>query len=454
MNAAFALSFPAIVRRALTIALLVATIASPVRARNVDEIENPRQDHAGWVTDEPGLLGSHAGQLEERLESLHQQLGAEVAWVILQTIGDRDPREFGTALLRHWGVGRKEQDDGVLVLHVLDRRRIEIVTGYGAEGALPDIKCAWLLQEVAVPAFRANQFARGHLALSSGIVRALLAPDISHADLIAAALQDDTQLASTPTPAAKRRASSRKATQGAESWRGPLLGVLGLTLLIWRARVYRKLSPAHSGCDLIVSSGFVLFIWLFALVFSEEQEPFALSLFSIGLGFLLMRGLRDVRTLRARMAPLPCRVCPRKLRWVEGEEAVALMSAGARKEHELGSMRFEVRRCDCGEAYVEGFDVESKIRRCPGCGFRTLAGVRERTLKAATAAEAGQTECIFVCAHCSRQVLEVVEVPRLSFSSSSDSGSSSSWSSDSSSDSSSSSFGGGDTGGGGAGASY
>lgn len=68
--------------KALTVALLVSLVASPVRARTVDEVENPRQSHAGWVTDEPHVLGNGAVDIEERLEALHQQVGAEVAWVL------------------------------------------------------------------------------------------------------------------------------------------------------------------------------------------------------------------------------------------------------------------------------------------------------------------------------------------------------------------------------------
>jgi uncharacterized protein len=37
-------------------------------------------------------------------------------------------------------------------LHVLDQRRIEIETGYGMEGILPDVKCLWIVKEIAVPA--------------------------------------------------------------------------------------------------------------------------------------------------------------------------------------------------------------------------------------------------------------------------------------------------------------
>lgn len=439
-----------LLQRAVTAALLIVLFASPVRARNVDEIENPRHAHAGWVTDEPGLLGSDAGQIEERLETLHEQLGAEVAWVILRSIGDRDPRQFGTELLRHWGVGRKEHDDGVLVLHVIDRRRIEIVTGYGAEAALPDIKCSWLLQEVAVPAFHANQVARGHLALSRGIDRALRSPDISRADLIAAAQQDAP---TTPTRAAKHQVTTRKAVRGGNSWMWPLLCTVAITLLFWRARVYLMLSSSHSGYDLLVPYGFLLLFLLFAMSVTDHSVSFALSMFSSGLALLVIRGFHDVRTLHKRMAPLPCVGCPGKLRWIEGDDAVALMSAGARKERELGSMRFEVRRCECGERCIEGFELESKIRRCPGCGFRTLAQVQTLTLTTATSAKEGQNEFVYRCALCSRELREIVSVPRRArSSSSSDSGSTSSDSNSSSS--SRSSLGGGSSGGGGAGASY
>ena len=443
---------------------LVSLVTSQVHARDVDEVENPRLSHAGSVTDESGLLGHGAAEIEERLEVLRQDVGAEVAWVILRTIGSRDPREFGTALLHHWGVGRKEHDDGVVVLHVLDRRRIEIVTGYGAEAALPDIKCSWLLQEIVVPAFRAGQLVRGHLALSRGIDRALRTPDISHADLIAAARESEVQPVAAPPAAAKARLSLSMPSKTAQRWFALLLAILAIAALCWRARVFVKAGTSPNGHMWELFVPCVVFLGLIILggSFAEGQSVLpAIGLFTGCFAVASVCGVRDLYRSRQRIAPRPCTRCPRQLRWVEKAEATALLTRGPRAEQALGSMRFEVRRCDCGEVSVEGFERESKVQRCPDCNFRTLAPVQTLTLEPATEAATGKEEWIYECALCSRELRQTVVIPvvtreRPSRSHASSGDSASSDRSDSSSDDSSSSetFGGGDSGGGGAGASY
>jgi uncharacterized protein len=165
--------------RFVPVVLFVATLLAwvpRIQAQNVKEVPNPRTDHNGWVTDTSGVLAGLAPDIEARLSSLHDELGSEVAVAILPSIGEQNPREFATALFQQWQVGRKGHDDGVLVLHVLDQRRLEIETGYGAESVLPDSVCSWLVQDVALPYFRKDALAAGHVALSRGIVHALRHP--------------------------------------------------------------------------------------------------------------------------------------------------------------------------------------------------------------------------------------------------------------------------------------
>jgi hypothetical protein len=85
---------------------LMCLLAAPSLARDVDDVPNPRTTHGGWVTDEAHVLDAAARSIEQRLETLHEQTGAEVAWVVLSSIGDSDPRTFATNLLHTWGVGR------------------------------------------------------------------------------------------------------------------------------------------------------------------------------------------------------------------------------------------------------------------------------------------------------------------------------------------------------------
>lgn len=71
------------------IANFTCLFALPARARDLDDVPNPRQTHWGWVTDETKVLGAAAESIERRLEALHKETGAEVAWVVLRTIGEQ-----------------------------------------------------------------------------------------------------------------------------------------------------------------------------------------------------------------------------------------------------------------------------------------------------------------------------------------------------------------------------
>ena len=77
--------------------------------------------------------------------SLEKKTGIQAIVVMLPSIGDEDIFEFSQKLFRHWGIGEKKRNNGLLVVYVSDQRTIRFHTGYGIEGSLPDAKCpgAW-----------------------------------------------------------------------------------------------------------------------------------------------------------------------------------------------------------------------------------------------------------------------------------------------------------------------
>jgi uncharacterized protein len=142
-------------------ALISATaIARPLR---VDEIANPGGKRT-WVTDGAKLLGpDDRRRIDARLTALDRDLGVQLAIVTVDDVVG-NPKEFATALLHRWGVGKRGRDSGMLMLVVRKRRRIEIDSGYGMEASLPD---GWLGQmqvDQMVPRFRRNEYAGGIIA--------------------------------------------------------------------------------------------------------------------------------------------------------------------------------------------------------------------------------------------------------------------------------------------------
>ena len=140
------------------ITLLVCSLAHGLDPSSVD---NPRARGA-WITDAADLISADTeAAMEARLEALYQATGAELAVVTLPSVDHADPKQFATELLGTWGVGDGDRDDGVVVLLVLDARRVEVEVGYGLEASLPDSRIGGWLDRDVVPRFKEGAYGAG-----------------------------------------------------------------------------------------------------------------------------------------------------------------------------------------------------------------------------------------------------------------------------------------------------
>lgn len=120
------------------------------------------QDKRYYVTDPTGILSiSATDSLNAVCRLLEKQTGIETAIVMLPSIGENDSFDFGYQLFRKWGIGKKKNDNGLLVLFVQDQHKIRFVTGYGIEGYLPDALCKRIQQRYMIPAFRQGDYDNG-----------------------------------------------------------------------------------------------------------------------------------------------------------------------------------------------------------------------------------------------------------------------------------------------------
>lgn len=442
----------------LCLALLFwGPLVSSQEAPSLGSIPNPRETHDGWVTDSAGVLGSRAAEIEALLSALHRDLGAEVAVVILPSIGDAVPKAFATSLFNHWKIGRAGHDDGVLVLQVLDQRRVEIETGYGVEGALPDVKCAWLIREVATPYSRDGNIADGQLALVRGIVHALRTPEASHHALVGAA-----RGMTAPRPAAGSSGAPPwpGAHQSGATLRHSVLGFLaGLTLLgcAWASRLrahhvlYRhSVRPRDTPTlALIIALVLIAFPMLFVSAFGWPAALWFGGSASIVVAGLFARSTwQTYLRIRARYAPRRCSACNGPLALVSDAKDDALLEGGRGAEERIGAVDYDVWKCACGKLSIEEFEVSPKVETCRSCNFRTGRVTRSEVVEPATTSTVGCRKLYLQCANCNALWTEEVAIPHVS----SSAGGSSHGAGGRSGGGSS--FGGGRSGGGGAGGSY
>ena len=129
-----------------------------VNGQNVIERPNPPV----LVTDLAGVLSPEQKQaLENKLVAIDDASSNQIAVVILPTLEGNPIEEYATKLFRTWGIGNKKSRNGVLLLIAIQDKKIRIETGYGLEGALPDITCNSIIDNDIKPAFRQQAYYEG-----------------------------------------------------------------------------------------------------------------------------------------------------------------------------------------------------------------------------------------------------------------------------------------------------
>ncbi len=120
------------------------------------------QRQAGQTQNSNGTLTEDQRQaLENKLDAFNDSTSTQIAVVIIPTLNGKDIADYNVELFRAWGVGTKEHNNGVVLLIVKDDRQLNITTGYGLEGALPDITCKEIIDQVIVPQFKGDDYYRG-----------------------------------------------------------------------------------------------------------------------------------------------------------------------------------------------------------------------------------------------------------------------------------------------------
>jgi uncharacterized protein len=120
----------------------------------------------GFVTDTVGLLSADDEQvLEGELQQYQRETSNEIAIVILRSLTGSVASDVAVEIGRKWGVGT-EKDNGILMLVSYDDRQIWIATGYGLEGAVPDLVAHGIAEKDMTPYFREAEYFEG---LQAGI---------------------------------------------------------------------------------------------------------------------------------------------------------------------------------------------------------------------------------------------------------------------------------------------
>lgn len=375
------------IKRLFSFSLVVLlTIAASAATYSVGSVPNVHlADSTRFVSNPDGILSPAAeAQANELLRKLMRETSAEVACVVVDDI-DQEPDDFATDLFRSWGIGKKDTNNGVLVLIAKDRRRAVIRTGTGVEGLLPDGLCGSIIRANMIPNFREENYDAGTLG----------------------ALADIAGILSTPE--AREEVMSKYANNKKDGLDGDaafkayfsvcvLITVVSLIWILYLIIASRKLSRQQKYLKLHKTQTMLLI---------DSFVGLGLPLIAFLIVYFYCRHLRRGKHL--------CATCGRPMELIDEERDNDFLTRAQDIEERVGSVDYDVWRCpaDGTTEIIPYVQNASAFTECPVCNARTFHVVSDRIIRQPTATHTGTRVVTRRCAHCGFEDSDSQTLPKV-----------------------------------------
>ena len=343
-------------------------------ALDVKDVENV---HVGnrtrYVSDMAGAMSAGArAQADSLLAGMWRVSSAEPVVVILPSLDGEDINDFATRLFTEWGIGKKDKDNGVLMLVSVGDRQAVIRTGYGAEGVLPDVIASNIIRHDMAPHFREGDYDGGVLAALRTMGRSLTSDEAR--DELMSAYGNDAGAGSGDD----------------DFFRIYLVfcgcvgaGVLLVVVLSYFSQRHKPTAEAYAQLQRIK---------LPALVATVLCLGFPLA------GYLLLILLMRHVRLHKRLCPN----CGARMQRVDEDNDNNYLTPSQDAEERLDSVDYDVWLCqECGETDIIPYVNPSKnYTVCPNCHARACTLVNRRTLVQPTTRHEGHGVEEYMCLNC------------------------------------------------------
>ncbi|MGH1418970.1 MAG: TPM domain-containing protein [Hyphomicrobiaceae bacterium] len=140
----------------MALSVVVVLTTTPVLAQPIfPELTGRIVDGANILSDEDEAT------IETELAKLEDQSTDQVVVVTLPSLQGYAIEDFGYQLGRHWGIGQKEANNGILLIVAPSERKVRIEVGRGLEPQMTDIMSKLIIQNAILPQFRRGNFPAG-----------------------------------------------------------------------------------------------------------------------------------------------------------------------------------------------------------------------------------------------------------------------------------------------------
>jgi uncharacterized protein len=331
-------------------------------------------------------------QINRMITVIEDSASAEIAVVLLKSIGNTDIDAFGTELFTHWGIGKKQKDNGLLFLLVEDQRQMIFRTGYGLEGALPDVVLSGIIRNDISPFMAQGNADQAIITGIDKVGRYLLNPEIVREILVQ-----------------KQQEQDRQHEETIAFFKNFLIIYLILSLIVFLYYIFsfssklktEKNNPDKYNLLNAARSSVIICTVLFPL----------LMIFFIPVYFIKLRNIRN--------NPVICPRCNCKMIKQSEINEDAYLNPVQTEEEKIKSVDYDVWHCThCGHNEIFAYDnMHTKYAVCPYCQAKTYFLENNRIVKNATTFSKGRGEKIYKCLHCQKKDIIPYLIPMILISS-------------------------------------
>lgn len=375
-------------KKYITILLLLVTVtlayADAPKVYTPSDVPNVHiQDETQFISDPAGFMSDDARtRANARLRQLTDSTTAEVAVVILPSIGDADIFDFSQQLASKWGVGKADKDNGMLVLFDMEGKQVRVHPGQGLEGIFTDVACSRLINEVIVPPMKTGDINDAVIDLSDKLYQVMTDPDAA---------------AEIRSPQGNQQAQT-----SINFWYFMLVPFVStlwvyssLVKRLWRLRGksdYEKARELHEGASTVMD--------------------IVICIITLGIGIPAVLIRRWV-ALHYRNKPRKCDVCGARMQKLSEEEDNNYLSQSQNLEEQLKSVDYDVWLCPtCGATEIFPFpELNTGYTDCPVCHTKAMHLLYNTVERPATATRKGKGAKIYECKHCGHRIKQAYEIP-------------------------------------------
>ena len=117
---------------------------------------------SGRVVDNAEILDAETKRkLTEQLKAHEAETANQIAVLTVPSLEGESVESYAEQVFNTWKLGKKDKDNGVLVLVAPNERRMRIEVGYGLEGSLTDVAASRIIRNVMTPRFKEGNYNAG-----------------------------------------------------------------------------------------------------------------------------------------------------------------------------------------------------------------------------------------------------------------------------------------------------